>query len=962
MTKRLLGLSLLAILILAGSAFAANNMNVWYGGTFTGNTWHDTTYVPISSPWTQPTAVDIPVYALTDPAEGSILAVEVFTLHLPLGVLDGIIDDIPLAACQFNLWEPFATPPGWDDASFLPIFVGAPPSPVGYHTRSFLGLGDTGGGSNAPLVRNPNVGQIMKFNIHFVAVDTAVVYNVMADGGNEQNYGPGASNFDGSINYNVITHYSKIVFVAVHNQSPVITCSTADLHYHTGAACRDFTVIDPDGDPVTVTAVGGVVTPLGGPNYRVCYNGAACQGGEITINAQDNQGGQAAPVSFNVVFDNAAPVIVYGGVNPVTTTSVQPFDITDADGDVISYTISGTCAVTITTNVAGHIAGTIACASSCNGTITFNANDPCGAQAAPVSFVVNILNSAPVIHAQIGPVDICAAEECFPFTVTDDGIGTIVVSADHGTIITDSYVVNPGVSSIWTGKICFDPTTICAPVTYPTVTISATDGMDAAVPYVFGPFVMKPVIKVDLPDTIGQVVGSWTYGGFWPGYVDSIPVYMDAADCFCMGAYELTVMYDASIFNVIRVDRGEASVGAELFVARYNVVVPSCPENYGRTGALDVTMVWDLPNQTNPPTACPQGTILFWIIGEVPDGAYQTNYCVPICFYMCGANNGCGTPGFVFDPNGMNYQWNSITNITGLNLWKTEGCCDIDPTTYYLDLNCGNIKINRPGDIPPGDVNHNGEGYEVGDVVLLANYLGYHTPLDHYQWYASDINGDGVPATIADLVMLIRIVTGQIPIPQGKVAPINVNVEANMTGNNVTISSEADLGGAVFTVNHTGEIGVPSGSSDIKYSDNNGVLTVLVYSDAGTALGHNLTINVPVVSGTANLVSASAADINGAMLNAKVTAPLPTEFSVAQNYPNPFNVKTAIHVALPTTANVTISIYNVAGQLVEAINAGELAAGTHSIIWDASNVGSGVYFYKVVAGDQTKTMKMTLLK
>jgi hypothetical protein len=89
---------------------------------------------------------------------------------------------------------------------------------------------------------------------------------------------------------------------------------------------------------------------------------------------------------------------------------------------------------------------------------------------------------------------------------------------------------------------------------------------------------------------------------------------------------------------------------------------------------------------------------------------------------------------------------------------------------------------------------------------------------------------------------------------------------------------------------------------------------------------------------------------------------LPTVFSVAQNYPNPFNVKTTISFDLPISTDVTVTIYDLSGRVVQTIDAGRMDAGVNSVIWDANNVGSGVYFYKVAAGEFSQTIKATLLK
>ena len=85
-------------------------------------------------------------------------------------------------------------------------------------------------------------------------------------------------------------------------------------------------------------------------------------------------------------------------------------------------------------------------------------------------------------------------------------------------------------------------------------------------------------------------------------------------------------------------------------------------------------------------------------------------------------------------------------------------------------------------------------------------------------------------------------------------------------------------------------------------------------------------------------------------------------FAVDQNAPNPFNPTTAISFTIPAAGNVTVDVYNVAGQKVDSLVNGMMSAGRHSVVWDATGYSNGVYFYTVKSGDFSKTMKMTLLK
>ena len=88
----------------------------------------------------------------------------------------------------------------------------------------------------------------------------------------------------------------------------------------------------------------------------------------------------------------------------------------------------------------------------------------------------------------------------------------------------------------------------------------------------------------------------------------------------------------------------------------------------------------------------------------------------------------------------------------------------------------------------------------------------------------------------------------------------------------------------------------------------------------------------------------------------------PAAFSVAQNSPNPFNPSTTISFTIAQAGNVNVTVYNVAGQKIGAILDGFMSAGSHSVVWDATDLSAGVYFYTVKAGEFSRTMKMTLLK
>jgi hypothetical protein len=89
---------------------------------------------------------------------------------------------------------------------------------------------------------------------------------------------------------------------------------------------------------------------------------------------------------------------------------------------------------------------------------------------------------------------------------------------------------------------------------------------------------------------------------------------------------------------------------------------------------------------------------------------------------------------------------------------------------------------------------------------------------------------------------------------------------------------------------------------------------------------------------------------------------LPLEFLLAQNYPNPFNAKTTIKYSLPEENDVTVEIYDILGRRIETLICGIQPPGSHSVVWDAENQPSGVYFYRIKAGEYMESKSCLLLR
>jgi len=89
---------------------------------------------------------------------------------------------------------------------------------------------------------------------------------------------------------------------------------------------------------------------------------------------------------------------------------------------------------------------------------------------------------------------------------------------------------------------------------------------------------------------------------------------------------------------------------------------------------------------------------------------------------------------------------------------------------------------------------------------------------------------------------------------------------------------------------------------------------------------------------------------------------VPREYGIFQNYPNPFNAITSFEYGLPEDSHVTIIIYDLLGHQVATLISQHQSAGHHQVSWDAGANSSGIYFYRIQAGDFVNTKKMVLLK
>lgn len=491
--------------------------------------------------------------------------------------------------------------------------------------------------------------------------------------------------------------------------------------------------------------------------------------------------------------------------------------------------------------------------------------------------------------------------------------------------------------------------------------------------------------------------------------VDTVVIQVQIDECI-----HVQIEYRTDVFQgqVTTLDVLLAGSGKEL--GGYDLLIQYDPSALTPTGAfmgaLPTGCGWEYFQYRHGPsgncgTGCPSGLIKLVAIAETNNGAYH-----PGCF-LAGQIGVLATIDFLvtndrtlecmFVP--VNFFWtscadNAFSSPAGDTLWVARnifspGYANITNHNFGLpsafgvpdyclagegpgkprpircvDYTNGGMKIICADDIDDrGDLNLDGIAYTIADVVMFTNYFIYGpsafgTGLQiEAATAASDVNADGLPLTVADLVYMIRVVVGDAqPVP--KTNP-NVSYEADVALRNgvVTIEQANTKIGAMFLL-FEGDVApeLHPNASHMKVEFNyDGMYTrVLVFTDDASA--SIVDGEVLIVGTKTSIQDVELGSYDGLVMAANMNV-LPTTYSLSQNYPNPFNPLTTIEFSLPVKSKFRLTIYNILGQQVEQFS-DELDAGYHKIEWDAGRYASGVYFYRLTAGEFSATKKMVLLK
>jgi hypothetical protein len=315
---------------------------------------------------------------------------------------------------------------------------------------------------------------------------------------------------------------------------------------------------------------------------------------------------------------------------------------------------------------------------------------------------------------------------------------------------------------------------------------------------------------------------------------------------------------------------------------------------------------------------------------------------VPMSFYI-GGNQGTTTYNGVPAPPG------SIIDVYDLDYVH----CGRDTVTETLGAGRYGV-LDVLGDDPDTEAD---EGPLEDEYLIFelngrpATPIGPDEPIWDGVWYPyKEVNLEATGAVSADFVG-----------PEGKMAApgdiVHYSVGVTNTGEGMDFYTITASSGNGWLVSHSG---------GFTYADQGETISIsFVLSVPPGDISTSDQIEFTVTSGLDDMVTFTGTVItlvSPTDIENNGNSYLPGGFQLYQNYPNPFNPVTVIAFDLPSSSIVDLSIYDLMGRRLQSHSLGRLGAGHHSFTFEAGSLSSGVYFYKLRAGDFSEIKRMVLLK
>ncbi|UCE25294.1 MAG: T9SS type A sorting domain-containing protein [Candidatus Zixiibacteriota bacterium] len=323
-------------------------------------------------------------------------------------------------------------------------------------------------------------------------------------------------------------------------------------------------------------------------------------------------------------------------------------------------------------------------------------------------------------------------------------------------------------------------------------------------------------------------------------------------------------------------------------------------------GGVTVKLIDDLNNQVGEPTISDNNGAYFFC--DVPYGNYSVMMVTPLNFTVSPSE----TQHDVQPANPCEAVDFTLTPITVANDCRTVGYWKHQFDVYLTGHGTAH---ETEADLTAF----------LATVNAHFQILGVYTDLENYDFED------------AKNVLMVR---GDQPVEDGarqQLFALLLNFASNRVGNTTIVSEDGrNAADAVALTARLIKDGDPSNDDSVK--------TVCETINKG------------------QLVAAGVIPVSHMVYKGFSDVALPNEFRIEQNYPNPFNPTTAMSFALPQAAHVKLQVFDLLGRVVTTVYEGRLEAGVHNYSFDGSKVASGVYLYRLTAGDMTETRKMVLLK
>jgi hypothetical protein len=280
-----------------------------------------------------------------------------------------------------------------------------------------------------------------------------------------------------------------------------------------------------------------------------------------------------------------------------------------------------------------------------------------------------------------------------------------------------------------------------------------------------------------------------------------------------------------------------------------------------------------------------------------------------------------------------------------------------------------------------GDINLNGVAFEIGDLVYFTNFFinPAEYPLTGERWMNSDINQNGNPGELADLIMMIQIIDGGSGKALGTATRASAEYSWDQSEGTFRFHFQEPAGFAAalislelaeatdlrcYLVQGTDQFELHVGRQEEQ-------VRILVVSRDGSLVDVAESADFLMIQSQTSVVlrSAEFVDEFGAEVLAErhEKSVLPDAYQLEQNFPNPFNPKTTISFETPTTSHASVEVYNILGEKISTLVDKVLPAGRHQLIFSGRDrsdreLPSGIYFYRLRTEMFEATRKMILLK